>query len=114
MRRRDFFTVLCGATAWPLTAHGQQAERVRPVGVLMAYAETDPAAQAAVAAFRDGLAKLGWREGNNLRIELRWGAGDAEKLKAFAKELVSLRSDAILSIGTVATGFAVRETQTIG
>jgi putative ABC transport system substrate-binding protein len=96
-----------------LAAHGQQPERVRLVGVLMAYAETDPAAQAAVAAFRDGLAKLGWREGNNLRIELRWGAGDAEKFKAFAKELVSLRPDAILSMGTVPTGFVVRETQTI-
>jgi putative tryptophan/tyrosine transport system substrate-binding protein len=114
MRRREFITLL-GATAaaWPLAARGQQPDRVRRVGVLMAYAESDSVAQAAVVTFRDGLAKLGWRDGSNLRIELRWGAGDAEKFKAFAKELVNLRPDAILSMGTVATGFAVRETQTI-
>jgi putative ABC transport system substrate-binding protein len=114
MRRRDFITVLGGAAAaWPLGVHAQQPERKRLCGVLMAYAESDPVAQAAVVTFRDVLAKLGWRESSNLRIELRWGAGDAEKFKAFAKELVSLRPDAILSMGTVATGFAVRETQTI-
>ena len=113
MKRRELITLIGGAVVWPLAAHGQQPERMRLIGVLMAYAESDPLAQAAVVTFRDGLAKLGWRDGRNLRIELRWGAGDAEKLKAFAKELVSLRPDVILSMGTAATGFAVRETQTI-
>jgi putative ABC transport system substrate-binding protein len=113
MRRRELIALLGGAVLRPFAAHGQQPERARLIGVLMAYAESDAVAQAAVAAFRDGLTKLGWREGNNLRIELRWGAGDAEKFKAFAKELVGLRPDAILSMGTVATGFTVRETQTI-
>jgi putative ABC transport system substrate-binding protein len=86
---------------------------MRLVGVLMAYAESDPVAQAGVVAFRDGLAKLGWKEGNNLRIEVRWGAGDAEKFKAFAKELVNLRPEAILSMGTVPTRFIIGETQSI-
>jgi putative ABC transport system substrate-binding protein len=79
----------------------------------MAYAEGDPVAQAAVVAFRDGLAKLGWKEGNDLRIEVRWGAGDAEKFKAFAKALVGLRPEAILSMGTVPTRFIIGETQSI-
>ena len=113
MKRRELIALLGGAVAWPLTARGQQSEHMRFIGVLMAYAQSDPVAQAMVAAFRDGLAKLGWTEGNNLRIELRWGAGDAEKFKAFAKELVSLRPAAILSMGTVATGFILHETQTI-
>jgi putative tryptophan/tyrosine transport system substrate-binding protein len=113
MSRRELIALLGGAVVWPSAAHGQQPEWMRLIGVLMAYAESDPAAEAAVVTFRDGLAKLGWREGSNLRIELRWGAGDAETFKAFAKELVSLRPDAILSMGTVATGFTVRETRTI-
>ncbi|MBV9460324.1 MAG: ABC transporter substrate-binding protein [Bradyrhizobium sp.] len=86
---------------------------MRFIAVLMAYAESDPAAQAGVAEFRVGLAKLGWRESNNLRTELRWGAGNAEKFKAFAKELVGLQPDAILSMGTVPTRLVVHETQTI-
>jgi putative ABC transport system substrate-binding protein len=113
MLRREFIAGLGSATLWPPVAHGQQPERMRLVGVLMAYAESDPAAQAAVVAFRDGLAKLGWKEGNNLRIEVRWGAGDAERFKAFAKELVSLRPEAILSMGTVPTRFVIGETQSI-
>jgi ABC-type uncharacterized transport system substrate-binding protein len=113
MRRRDFIKGFSVWTAWPLAAHAQQPAQVRRIGVLMAYAESDPVAQSMVTAFREGLAKLGWKEGNNLRIELRWGAGDAEKFKAFAKELVGLRPEVILSMGTVATGFVIRETQTI-
>ncbi|MBV9460325.1 MAG: ABC transporter substrate-binding protein [Bradyrhizobium sp.] len=79
----------------------------------MAYAPSDPVAQGMVAAFRDGLAKLGWREGDNLRIEVRWGEGDAEKFSAFAKELIGLRPEVIASMGTIASGFVVRETKTI-
>jgi hypothetical protein len=76
MRRREFITLLGGAAAWPVAARAQQPERVRLIGVLMAFAESDPAAQSDVAGFRDELKKLGWMEGKNLRIELRWGAGD--------------------------------------
>jgi hypothetical protein len=77
MKRREFIALVGGATvALPFTAGAQQGERVRRIGLLMAFAESDPAAQSQVAAFRGALAKLGWSEGNNLRIELRWGAGD--------------------------------------
>ena len=78
MRRREFITLIGGAAAtWPVAARAQQPERMRLVGVLMAYAESDSAAQSWLAAFRAALAKLGWTEGSNLRIELRWSASDA-------------------------------------
>ena len=86
---------------------------MRLVGVLMAYAENDPAAQSEVAAFRGTLAKLGWTEGSNLRIELRWSAGDADKERTFAKELVDLRPDVILSQTTAVTAALARKTKTI-
>jgi putative ABC transport system substrate-binding protein len=69
---------------------------MRLIGVLMGHAESDPAAQSMLAALRVELVKLGWREGSNIRIELRWGAGDADKIRSLAKELVDLRPDAIL------------------
>jgi putative tryptophan/tyrosine transport system substrate-binding protein len=72
MKRRNFITLLGGAAAWPVAARGQQPERMR-LGVLVAYAESDPEAQARIAAFRQGLRELGWTEGRNLRMELGWG-----------------------------------------
>ena len=96
MRRREFITLVGGVAALPLAARAQQPERMRLIGVLMGYAESDRAAQSEVAAFRGGLAKLGWTEGSKLRIELRWGAGDADRIRTFAKELVDLRPDVIL------------------
>jgi putative tryptophan/tyrosine transport system substrate-binding protein len=113
MRRRKFITLLGGATAWPIAARAQQPDRMRLVGVLMGYAENDPAVHSAVTTFRGALAKLGWTEGSNLRIELRWGAGDADKVTTFAKELVDLRPDVILSQTTVVTDALARETKTI-
>jgi putative ABC transport system substrate-binding protein len=78
MRRREFITVFGGATlAWPLVARAQQAERVRRIGVLTAFARSDPEAQAWVAPFREGLQEFGWAEGRNIRIDTRWG-GAAE------------------------------------
>ena len=107
-------SALGGASvAWPLVARAQQPERVRLIGVLMAFAESDPAGQSEVAVFRDALKKLGWTEGNNLRIELRWGAGDADRIKTFAKELVDLRPDAIFGVTTPVIGALARETRTI-
>ena len=77
VRRRDFIKVICvSATAWPLAARAQQPERMRRIGVLMAYAESDPEGQALIAAFREGLQKLGWTEGRNIRIDTRWAAAD--------------------------------------
>ena len=113
MRRREFISLMGGvAAAWPLAAHAQQREQMRRIGALIGFTETDPAVQSWLAAFRGALAKLGWREGSNLRIELSW-AGDPDRIKTFAKELVDLRTDAILSVTTPVTGALVRETQTI-
>src|SRR6516162_3003131 len=101
MKRRDFITLLGGAAAaWPLAARAQQGERMRRIGVLMGFAESDPTAQSWVATFRDALAKLGWSEGNNLRIELRWSAADPDRIRTLAQELVELRPDAILADST--------------
>src|SRR6266702_4157227 len=103
MRRREFITLLGGAaTAWPLAARAQQPDRMRLVGVLMAFAESDSTAQSWLAAFRAALAQLGWTEGSNLRIELRWSAVDPDKIRTFAKELIDLRPDAIFGQSTPA------------
>src|SRR5450759_4212679 len=96
MRRREFITLLGGAAAWPVAAKAQQAERMRRAGALMGLAENDPAGQARIAAFRQALHALKWAEGNNLRIDIRWGTGDAAGTKAYAAELVSLAPDVIL------------------
>ena len=114
MRRREFITLLGGTAAiWPLAARAQQPDRVRLIGVLMAYAESDLTAQSWLAAFRDALSKLGWTEGSNLRIELRWSADNADRMRALAKELVDLRPNAILGVTTPVTGALARETKTI-
>jgi putative ABC transport system substrate-binding protein len=110
MRRREFMALLGStATAWPLTARAQQ----RRIGALIGFTETDPDVQSWVATFRGALAKLGWTEGSNLQIEVRWTGYDSDKMKTFAKELVDLRPDAILSVTTPVTGALIRETQTI-
>jgi putative ABC transport system substrate-binding protein len=112
MRRREFITRLAGASlAWPLVALA--AGPMRLIGVLMGYSENDLAAQSQLAAFRDALTKQGWTEGSNLRIELRWGAGKADKIGTLANELVKLRPDAILGATTPVVSALARETQTI-
>jgi putative tryptophan/tyrosine transport system substrate-binding protein len=114
MRRREFITLLGGAAAaWPLAARAQQPDRMRLIGVLIGFAESDPFAQSLAAAFRGSLPKLGWTEGSNLRIEFRWGAGDADRIGMLAKELVDLRPDAILGMTTPVIGALARETRTI-
>ena len=96
MRRRDFIKGITGsAIAWPPAARSQQPERMRLVGVLMGFSEQ--AGQSLVTSFRGALRTLGWVEGTNLRIELRWGGGDAGRIGTFAKELVDLQPDAILA-----------------
>ena len=114
MKRRQFISLLGRAAAvWPLAARAQQAGPVRRIGVLIGLAESDPEVQSWFAAFRRALAKLGWTEGSNLRIELRWAGYDPDRMKTFAKELVDMRPDVILSVTTPVTGFLVRETRTI-
>jgi putative ABC transport system substrate-binding protein len=114
MRRREFITLAGSvAAAWPLAARAQQPDRTRLIGVLIGFAESDPSAQSWLAAFRAALAKLGWTEGSNLRIELRWGAADPNKIRTLAKELVDLRPDAILGQSTPVIDALSRETRTI-
>jgi putative ABC transport system substrate-binding protein len=114
MRRREFITLGGGAViAWPLTAHAQQPERMRRIGVLMGFAESDREGQAFVAAFREGLQKLGWAEGRNIRIDYRWTGLDTELVQRFAKELVALQPDLILTQSTPATAELLRQTRTI-
>ena len=114
MRRREFITIAGGAmAAWPLIARAQQAGPVRVIGALFDQPDNAPIAQSYIAAFRDELAKLGWKEGSNLRIEIRYSAGHTDELKTLAKQLVDLRPDAILGRGTAETIALGHETQTI-
>ena len=99
--------------AWPIAARAQHGARVRRIGVLMAYAESDPEVQARVAAFRDGLQKLGWTEGRNIRINHLWTAIDAESRQRFAKELVALQPDLIVTDSTPTTAALQQQTRTI-
>jgi putative tryptophan/tyrosine transport system substrate-binding protein len=113
MKRREFMTLLGGAAAtWPLAARAQQPERMRRIGVLMGAVESDPARQSQLAAFRGALAKLGWREGSNLGIEVRWG-GDPELCARYAAELVALAPEVILSDASPPLEALQRQTRTI-
>jgi putative ABC transport system substrate-binding protein len=114
MRRREFIALVSGAVAWPLTARAQQSERVRRIGVLMGYPENDLEGPAFYAAFREGLEKLGWTEDRNIRIDTRWAPPeDAEARQRFAKELVALQPDLILSSVTPTTAVLLEQTRTI-
>jgi putative ABC transport system substrate-binding protein len=115
MKRREFITLLGGATAaWSLAARAQQADRVRRIGVLMGYAERDPEAQAHIAAFREELQKLGWIQGRNAQIDTCWAApDDAESRQRCAKEIVALQPDVILSDTTPTTAALLQQTRTI-
>jgi putative ABC transport system substrate-binding protein len=99
VKRRDCITLLGGAAAWPLAAFGQQPERMRRIGLLMNLSEGDPEAVVRVAAFAGGLGELGWTIGRNVRIEIRWSAGDPERFRKNALELVALAPDVILASG---------------
>jgi putative ABC transport system substrate-binding protein len=114
MRRREFITAIAGsAAAWPLAAHAQEPEPMRRIGVLMGFPESDSQAQSFIAAFRDGLQKLGWTNGRNIRIDTRWPGFDAESRQRFAKELVALQPDLILSHTTPTTAALLQQTRTI-
>jgi len=113
IRRREFIAGLGGATAWPLAARAQQGGRVRRIGVLMPGDETDPEQKRRLSAFTQALADLGWTDGRNVRMELRWGGDDTNRIRALAQELVGLQPDAILAGSTPATVAVQRETPTI-
>jgi ABC-type uncharacterized transport system substrate-binding protein len=114
MNRRDFITLLGGAAvASPLAARAQQGDRVRRIGVLMSYDENDPWVKPRVSAFTQALADLGWTDGRNVRMELRWGGGDINRIRTLAQELVRLQPDIMLTTGATVTVAVQRETRTI-
>ena len=97
MRRREFIAGLGSAAAWPIAARAQQGDRVRRIGVLMPYDENDPVAMRRLSAFTQTLADLGWTDGRNVRMDLRWGGDDTNRMRVFAQELVGLQPDIILT-----------------
>jgi putative ABC transport system substrate-binding protein len=113
MRRREFIGALGGAAAWPLAAHAQQRERMRRIGVLMGFDENDPEGKRLFSSFTQALAGLGWTDSRNLRMDLRWYAGDINRIPAFAQKLVRLQPDIIVTNTTPGTVALQRETRMI-
>src|ERR1700737_1133970 len=114
MQRREFIRLVGGVAAtWSLEASAQQPERMRRVGVLMGIAESDPAQQSFVSAFTQALQDLGWHAGRNVRIDYRWGAGDADKIQSFAREFVEQKPDLIVGHTTPVVAALKQRTSTI-
>ena len=113
MTRREFISLLAAATMWPLSVRAQQPRPMRRIGVLTSSYEADPEAQSLVTAFREELGKLGWTEGRNIKIDVRWTRADVELMKRSAQELLVLQPDLILTSSTLATGVMLQNT-TIG
>jgi putative tryptophan/tyrosine transport system substrate-binding protein len=114
MRRREFIAMLGGAAAWPLSAHAQQPERIRRIGVLMAHPENDPEYQSYLSAFRQELAERGWKEARNIKIDSRWGAlDDPETRERSARELLVLKPDLLLTQNTPPTASMLHLTRTV-
>jgi putative ABC transport system substrate-binding protein len=113
IQRREFIAGLGSAAAWPMAARAQQDSRVRRIGVLMAFDENDPEQKRRLSAFTQALADLGWTDGRNVRMHLRWGGYDINRISAIAQELVGLQPDIILTGTTPATVAVQRETRTI-
>ena len=113
MRRREFIGVVGGAAAWPLAARAQNTKRMRLIGILMPFQNTDPAFQARVHAFRQALAKLGWVEGDNLQFVERWSGDNMDVVRADAASLVAMNPDVILLTGDRVTPVIMKLTSTI-
>ena len=114
LKRREFITLLGGvAVAWPLAARAQQVQRVRRIGVLIPFTADEPEAQARMLAFAQGLQSLGWTVGDNLRIDIRWSAGDTDRSRRYAAELVALAPDVILASGGTGVGALLQATRTV-
>src|SRR5215468_12174547 len=111
MRRREFIAGLGSAAAWPVVARAQQPARMRRIGVLMTGDENDPQAKARISAFTQALAELGWTDGRNVRMDLRWDGGDINRIRALAQELVGLQPDIVVAGSTAATAVLKRETR---
>ena len=114
MKRREFISLIGGAAAaWPFAARAQEPGRVRRVGVLFAFIDSDPESQVRIVAFQQELENLGWRDGYNIQIEYRWANGDAERFRAFAAELVAARPDVIVAHATPSAEALARATRII-
>jgi len=113
VKRREFIALLGGATAWALAARAQQGDRVRRIGVLMNYTADDPESMARITVFVQSLHGLGWTVGHNLQIDYRFGAGDVERYRRFASELVSLAPDVLVTSGAVAVEALQRTTRAV-
>ena len=113
MRRRGFITGIGATAVWPLAARAQQPERMRRIGVLMVGDEHDPVMKSRISAFTQALAALGWTDGRNVRMDLRWGRGDINRMQPLAKELVDLPSEVIVANSTPVTAAVRWETRTI-
>jgi putative ABC transport system substrate-binding protein len=113
MKRREFIAALGSAAAWPVVARAQQGDRVQRIGVLMSGDENDPEEKLRFSAFTKALADLGWTDGRNVRMDLRGGRGDPNRIRSLAQELVGLKPDIILTDGTVPTTALQQETRTI-
>src|SRR6516165_5399351 len=113
VRRRSFITLLGGAAAWPLAARAQQGERVRRIGVFMPGTADDSEYQAGNGAFLQALGELGWIVGRNVRIDYRWGAGDVDRYRATAADLVSLAPDVVLAEGTATVSALQKATRSV-
>src|ERR1700731_475449 len=111
MRRREFITLIGGAASWPLAAQAQQSQRMRRVGVLMSTAAGDLESMARYTAFLDRLQELGWSDGRNVRIDLRWVAGSADRALKYAAELVALAPDVIMASGSLGIGPLLQPTR---
>jgi putative ABC transport system substrate-binding protein len=113
IRRREFIPLLGGAAAWPLATHAQQGNRARRIGVLMPFDEKDPEGKLRYSAFAQALAGLGWTDGRNVRMDLRWAGGDTNRMRVLARELIGMQPDIILADSTAAVVAVQRETRTI-
>jgi putative tryptophan/tyrosine transport system substrate-binding protein len=113
MRRRQFVAGLAGSTAWTLIARAQQPGRVRRIGVVLGWSEQDPQFRSWFAIFVQELARLGWVDGTNVQIEHRWTNADIERTQLFAKELVALQPDVVVTSTTPVTAALRRETNSI-
>ena len=114
MRRREFIGVITSAAAtWPLAARAQQPGRMRRLGVLMAVAESDADARKGISILQESLQKLGWKDGNNIRIDYRWGNGDPDRIQDLAKELVDLQPDILVGHSTPSAKGLLKQTHTI-
>ena len=113
MRRREFFSVIGGAAAWPLVAQAQQGGQPRRIGILLNAAVDDPKFKTWVMAFLQSLQQFGWTDGRNVQIDTRWSGGNAAEIRKHASELVALAPDVILAHGTSTVGPLLQLTRSV-